>query len=162
MTGDLNMNECPLDRSTLSYSQLMSLKEKLTWLAIKSKFNIEDYFSRHNGPIYLWDNLQDDGIQVLARLHRFYIFSNVDQNHYSHIVHYKISGDSSFSKCHPISLLINLSNSPLGGSSHNVNASILQDAKDPFKVLREAAPSQMSFFTKLRKIIKYHKQFCIA
>lgn len=86
------------------------------------------------------------------------IFPNSDQNHYkilciirSHIVHYKIFGDLSFSKHHLVSLLINLSNSPLGGSSWNANASFLQDVKDPIKALREAAPSLMSFLSNLVK-----------
>jgi hypothetical protein len=54
MSGDFNMVESPLDRSTLSYSRLMGLKEGLTWLDIRNKFNIEDYFSRCGSPIYSW------------------------------------------------------------------------------------------------------------
>lgn len=43
--------------------------------------NIDDYFSRGDGPIYSWINLQDDGIRVLARLDRFYSFSDLAKTH---------------------------------------------------------------------------------
>ena len=36
--------------------------------------NIDDYFSRGDGPIYL--HLRDDGVRVLARLDRFYSSSS--------------------------------------------------------------------------------------
>ena len=74
----------------------MGLKEELTWADIKKLIKIEDYSSRDDGPIYSWDNLRDDGIRVLAKLDRFYLFSSSVQNMSSHIMHYKILGDSSF------------------------------------------------------------------
>lgn len=52
MTYDLKVVESPLDMSTSSCTQLMSLKEDL-----KNKSNIENYFNRGNGPIYSWDIL---------------------------------------------------------------------------------------------------------
>ena len=69
--GDFNMVESPLDRSTLSYSWLLGLKEELMWFDIRNKFDVEDYFSRRGGPIYSWTNFQDDGMWMLARLDRF-------------------------------------------------------------------------------------------
>lgn len=32
------------------------------------------YLRRRDDPIYSWDNLQDDGVWVLATLDRFYSF----------------------------------------------------------------------------------------
>lgn len=58
---------------------------------------------------------------------------------------------------HPISFLINFSNSPPGGSSWKANARFLQEAKDLIKAIREASPPHMPFFTNLRKIIKFYK-----
>lgn len=64
--------------------------------------------------------------------------------------------------CHPIYFIINLSNSPPGSSSWKANARYLQESKDPIKAFWEASPSQMPFFTKLREVVKFYKQFCIA
>lgn len=74
----------------------------------------------------------------------------------------KILGDSSFSNHHPISLLINLNSSSLGGSSWNVNARFTQEIKEHVKALWETFTPQMLSSTKLRKVVKYYEQFCIA
>lgn len=66
-----------------------------------------------------------------------------------------------FSNHHPISLLIDLSNSHPGGSSGKANARFLQDVKDPMRVSWEASPPHMSFLA-IRKAIRFYKQFCIA
>ena len=86
MTGDFNMVESPLDRSKFSCSHLMRLKEELTWGDIKTN-NIEDFFTRDDGPIHSWDNLQDGMIRILARLDRFYLFSSSVQSPSSHIMY---------------------------------------------------------------------------
>ena len=77
-------------------------------------------------------------------------------------MHYKILGDSTFSNHHPVSFRINLSNSALGGSSWKAHTRFLQEAKNPIKALWVASPPQTPFFTKLRKIIRSFKQFCLA
>lgn len=87
MIGDFNTVESLLARSRFSCSRLMGLKEELTWGDIKRKYNIEDFFMRDDGPIYSWDNLQDDGTRILARLDRFHLFSSSVQNPSSHIMH---------------------------------------------------------------------------
>lgn len=43
---------------------------------ILQKNNIEDLFSSDEVPIFSCDILRDDGIQVLVRLDRFYLFSS--------------------------------------------------------------------------------------
>ena len=53
----------------------------------------------------------------------------------SHVVQYKIICDSSFCDNHLVTFPIDLSDTPLGGSSWKVNAKFLQEAKDPIKVL---------------------------
>lgn len=59
----------------------------------------------------------------------------------SHVVHYKILGDSSFFFYnHPGSSLINLSTNLQRGSSWRVDARFLQEAKEPIKALWEASP----------------------
>ena len=100
MTGDFNMVENPLDRSTLSCSQLMGLKEEPAWAEINNKYNNEDYVNKIEGPLYSWDNLRNDGIKVLATLNEFNSFSSSIQNPSFHITHYKIMGDSTFSNHH--------------------------------------------------------------
>jgi hypothetical protein len=112
------------------------LKKKLTWAYIKNNY-IEDYLSGDDGPIYSWDNFRDDGIRVLVKLERLYLFSNFVQKPSSHIMHFKILGDSPFLNHHRVSLLIDLSTSPLGGSSWKVNARFLQEAKGSIKVVWE-------------------------
>ena len=82
----------------------------------------------------------------------------------SHVVHYKILGDSSFFFYnHPGSSLINLSTNLQRGSSWRVDARFLQEAKEPIKALWEASPPpQMPFFTKLRNVAQVYKQLCFA
>lgn len=55
------MVESPLDRSTSSCNWLMGVKEELARVDLKYKYNIEDYFSMNDGPLYSWDNLREDG-----------------------------------------------------------------------------------------------------
>lgn len=115
MMGDCNVVENPLDRSTSSSSHGFK-KIKLTRTYIKYKYNIEAYFLE-------MVILSTHGI-IVGMMHkspccvgRFYVFSNLVQNPSSHILHYKVLGDSYVSHYHPISLLIDLSTSCLGGSS---------------------------------------------
>lgn len=94
ITGDFNLMENPLDRSTSLCNRFMGLKEDLAWTNIKNKYNIKDNFSKDEGPLYSWDNIREDGIRVLAKLDRFYSFLSSIQNPSSHIMHYQILGDS--------------------------------------------------------------------
>ena len=94
------------------------------------------------------------------------MFLSSVQNPSFHILHYKILDDSSFSDHHPISLLINLSASappaPRVVSIGRVMLDFFKEAKDSFHVLWDALSSQMPTFTKLTKVVKFYKQFCIA
>ena len=118
-------------------------------------------FSRGDGPIYSWDNLQDDGLRVVAQLDRFYSFSDLVQNPSSHIMHYKILWDSSFFYHHLVFLLVNLGTSPPHGSCWKVNARFLQEAIDSIEASWEASPPQMPFFTnkKLRDLLNIINKF---
>lgn len=51
----LNMVENPSNRSTSTCSFLLGLKDELVQVDIKNKYNIKDYFSRGDAPIYSWD-----------------------------------------------------------------------------------------------------------
>lgn len=109
MTGDFNMVESLLDRCLSSCSHLMGFKEEFAWENIKNKCNIEEYFNRTDGPIYLWENLRDGGIRIIARLDRFHSFASSVQSPSSRIMQFKILGDSTRSYHHHASFLINLS-----------------------------------------------------
>jgi hypothetical protein len=52
MIGDLIMIETLLDGSMSSCSRLIGSKKELAWANIISKYNIEDYFSRNDGPTF--------------------------------------------------------------------------------------------------------------
>lgn len=92
--------------------------------------------SRDDGLIYMWDNIMEDGISVLARLGGFYLFSNSEQNPSSYIVHYMTLGDSSFFFNHlPISFIIDLITSSIGGSYWKANARFHQEVTDPIKAI---------------------------
>lgn len=86
------MIENPLDGSMSSLSRHMGCKKELAWANIINKYNIEDYFIRNDSSIFLWDNLQDDGIRVLTQLDRYYSSSILVQNPSSYIMHYKVLG----------------------------------------------------------------------
>ena len=124
----------------------MGLKEELASAYIKNKYNNGDYFSRIYGLICSWDNVRDDGIRILTRLDKFYCFPSLVQIMCFDIMNYKMLGNSTFSDHHPISLLIDLSDSHPGGSSWKANVGFFQDVKDPIKVSWEASPPHMSFF----------------
>lgn len=46
----------------------MGLKEETTWTNIKNKFNIDNYFSRGDGPIYSQDDLRRGWIGFVLSL----------------------------------------------------------------------------------------------
>lgn len=71
-------------------------------------------------------------------------------------------GDSTFSDHHPVSFQINLSSNVPGGSSWKASGTIFQEAKEPIRAIWEASLSKLPSFTKLRRIVKYHKQICLA
>ena len=69
---------------------------------------------------------------------------------------------STFSDHHLVSFQINFSNNTPGGSSWKANGRFLLEAREPIKALWKTLLPQMVFFTKLRKVVKYYKQFCLA
>ena len=48
--------------------------------------------------------------------------------------------------------------SPPVDSSYNANTRFLQEANNFIKALQEASPPQIPFFTKFKKLVKFHKQ----
>lgn len=70
-------------------------------------------------------------------------------------------GDSSFFDHHWVSLLINLRNCPPRGLSWKANATFFQEARDLLKALCETLPPGLPFFTKLRKTVRYYKEFLL-
>ena len=151
MTHDFNMGEISIDTFTSSCSHLMRLKEEFLWGDIKNIYDIEDFLSIVEGSIFSWNNWR--------MMSFMYLLDWVD-----------FTCSQVWSKIHlPIFHIIgflvvhrSLSTRPLGGSSWKANDKIFQEAKDHLKVLWDVLPPQMPFFTKLRKVVKYYKQLCIA
>ena len=76
MTGDFNMVESLLERSTSSCSWFTGLREDLACVDIKKKYNIDNYFNRDDDPSYSYNNLRENDTRVFATLDRFYYFSS--------------------------------------------------------------------------------------
>ena len=71
-------------------------------------------------------------------------------------------GVSTFFDHHPVSFQINLSNDVLEGSSWKANGRFLIEAWELIKALWEMLLPQKAFFTKMGKVVKFYKQFCLA
>lgn len=89
-------------------------------------------------------------------------FSSFIQNTSSHILHCKILGDSKFLTTtwflYSLTLVLIPQVVPLG----RLTLDLFKRPMRPLRLLREASPPQMPFFTKIRKVAIYSKQFCIA
>ena len=72
---DFNFVECALNKTSYR-SQLISNLKRNLWNKVKQTFDIEETFLRRSKLQCLWDNGEERGQRILARLDKVYVFNN--------------------------------------------------------------------------------------
>lgn len=161
LCGDWNMVESHKDKSS-SCGHILSGMEKFEFDRLKAHCQVEDYFNYSSPLNFSWDNKRKDGPRVLARLDRFYSFTNLDPNQSTHITSYDILGDCGLSDHLPIRLVIQLQVPNVKGSNYKMNGAYLKDPLviDQLKNIWISAPPSLEFFGKIRRVVKFYKFLC--
>jgi exonuclease III len=128
-SGDWNMVETARDKSS-TCGRLLSGKERIEFDLLKAHLQVTDFFS-YTGPlIYSWDNKQQAGRRVLARLDRMYSFSSPYGLPDLHVKKYVINGESRHSDHLPVTQHLELlEHQRQEGSRYKMNSKYLEDAE---------------------------------
>jgi hypothetical protein len=92
VAGDFNFVEARNDK-TNSCSRMVPLAERMVFNDLKTRLQIEEPPRSLECLQYSWDNLRQDGRQILARLDRCYVFLSTGGAS-QQIIAYKIKGDT--------------------------------------------------------------------
>ena len=153
------MVERARDKSSFC-SRLINALEKLIWEATKLGLNIQDKFTVSQGLSYTWDNGQQDGQRILARLDRFYTFCENPSSPTSGIESYRIVGECGFSDHLPVTLTVKLGDCSEKRSRWVMNSKYMKETSAEVEKLWREVPRDASFFSKIRKVVRYYRIFC--
>ena len=160
MTGDWNFVERPDDKSSQKLSQT-TVEERREFKEFKELFQVEDNFPSAQRLKYSTDNKRGGRDIILARLDRYYTFS--DGGDPTSKDNYKILGDCSASDHLHVWRQICFELQPKSSSPYVMNASHLKEPEVQLGIRRLwARLSHLPFFGKLRRCVKYYKEFCIS
>ena len=157
--GDWNFVERAIDKSNLKESVVTEV-EKRVFEELKDVFQLEDPFPASNRIQFSWDNKRQDSSRVMARLDRSYTF--ITPGAIITGANYRILGDCVHSDHLPVWCKLRLVPETKRRSTYVMNASYLTEEKvqENIKSIWEVN-SNLAFFRKIRRCIKYYKSFCI-
>jgi len=160
LCGDWNFVENSKDKSSLC-GKLVSPIESQVFNSLISALCVEENFPRTNPIKFSWDNRRQDGARVLAQLDRIYSFQ-ADGGQASPVAEYFIKGDSNHSDHLPVWGKFLLKNAPIRKSSYKMSARYLEDDFVKTKISHIWSIHSVGFFFgKLRKVVKFYKEYCL-
>jgi hypothetical protein len=145
---------------SISSGQLISEREKLVFNHLTEALQIKDTFPSSNRICYNWDNRRQNGIRVLARLDRVYVFKAGAGGEI--LGEYEIMADSNHFDHLPVRRKIPLQTETRRKSSYKMSAcylnetTVIQRIGDIWR-----SHSQLPFFGKLCKCVKFYKSYCV-
>ena len=159
LAGDWNFVSNQRDK-TSECRRLVSGVEAGIFVLLLDLLQVQDEFPSSNRIRFSWDNRRRSGLRVLARLDRIYTF-NVGGSA-SAVEEYFILGNSSHSDHLPVWYRITLQQEPKRKSAYKMSAFFLKDpiVKEAFKRIW-GAHTQLGFFGKVRRCVKFYREFCI-
>ena len=151
--------ERAIDKSNLKESIITEV-EKRIFEELKDAFQLEDPFPASNRIRFSWDSKRQDGSRVMARLDRSYTF--IIPGAITTGANYRILGDCVHSDHLPVWRRLWLVPETKRKSSYVINASYLSEEKVQVNIRRIwEANSNLAFYGKIRRCVKYYKSFCI-
>jgi endonuclease/exonuclease/phosphatase family metal-dependent hydrolase len=145
LVGDFNFVENRTNKSSMC-GKLIPVGEKIVFTQLTSLLGVEDNFSP-SGPIrFTWDNKRRDGMRVLARLDRIYVFQATAPG-LEPVEEYVIKGDSVFSDHLAVWYKLALLSKPKRRSTYKMSTFFLKDKEVRLQVERiwRANPNQKFF-----------------
>lgn len=127
---------------------------------LKEILQVDDKFPISNRIKYSWDSRKRGSGRILARLDRIYFY--IDSGKEVSCNEYRTLGDSTYSDHLPVWRQLELVEEDKRKSTYVMSNLYLKDAWVQGKVreIWNATPS-LSFFGKLRKCVKFYKDYCI-
>ena len=155
--GDFNMVESSADKSSMC-GRLVGDQERIAWDSLKSTLSIEDTFLPRQSLRFSWDNGRLQGERILARLDRIYTPKQRAGQHLK-ILSYRILGGCAISDHLPVVMQVNLASGPTSPRYWKMNSRFIQETSEEVKRIWLAQPPNATFFTKLRKVIHFYREY---
>jgi hypothetical protein len=156
LTDYINIIEDKEDKSSMC-GKLIPNKERFSWDSLKLALEIHEP-TRSNKSLKLsWDNHKNGGKIIMSRLDWIYIPIYLTSNQASNNSHYFVKGDGIKSNHHLVSCvleIVKIVQRTLVGKW--IPGSLERLKRECTKI----QPKGAIFFTKLRKVIRFYKEFC--
>lgn len=159
LIGDFNMVESRLDK-TRQTAAMIPYRERLLFEGMKSALHVEDNIISPGSLKYSWDNNRPGLPRSLARLDRMYTFLQQPGSPCRSILTYSILANTTRSDHLPVAATIQFEMQPLRKSHWKMNATWFEAASEDISRIWAIAGPQVSFFAKMRNIIRFYKRFC--
>ena len=156
ISGGFNFIEYASDR-IVHCSKLINLVERSLWNKVKQTFDREENFSTASSLRYSWDNIQEEGHKILARLDRIYVFNDPRGGFSREITSYRIRGDCRILDHLPIMCEMVLGQATKRASRWKMNSKFLDKTAERIKEIWNSTPYMAAFF---RKIVCFYKEYC--
>jgi exonuclease III len=157
--GDWNFVEKSRDKSR-NNNQTMSHEEKRLFEVLTRTCDVHDPFPQSNRIKYSWDNRRVGSSRTMARLDRIYSPKDLAQS--VAVDEYSILGDCTLLDHLLVRRNLELTAAAKRQSPYVMNTSFLKEQEVKDGVRREwTTHSNLSFFGKLRRCVKFYKQYCI-
>lgn len=160
LLGDFNMVERHSDKFSQS-SRSLSAPERLLFNGLKDTLQVEECSRTNPSLSYSWDNGRSGSARVMARLDRVYIFPESPSS-YRKILEYSIKSDHTRSDHAPVSFIFELSKTDARPSRWIMSSRYLDVAAPEIRRIWTDAPTTLPFFSKLKRVSRFYRKFCIS
>ena len=159
LLGDWNFVERREDKSNHRASA-SSEEEKRLFGELKDLLQVEDKFPSSHNIKFSWDNHKRDGNRILARLDRYYTFSNPANP--ASKENYRILGDCSLADHLPVRRQLCFETPVQRKSAYVMNATHLKGKTVQDGIRRVWNKfAHLPFFGELRRCVRFYKEVCI-
>jgi len=157
--GDLNMVEYKEDKSSMC-GRLIPNKEILLWDALNLALEIHEPTRSNRSLKFSWDNQRSGGERIMARLDYIYIPNYLASNQANDSPCYYVRGDGVKSNRHHVSCLLEIVKIVQRTSMWKMNTRFFEEVKKKIHKIWKAQSEGATFFIKLRKAIRFYREFC--
>lgn len=159
LMGDFNMVENKADK-TRQCSSMISIRERILFDAMKSSLQLEDPPRSAASLRFSWDNNRPLAARVMARLDRLYLFNSTLGTPNRVLLDYCIRGNIAWSDHHPILATVQLEAQPRRATHWKMSSCWFEEAASEVQRLWTTARPDATFFTKLRRIVRFYRGLC--
>jgi hypothetical protein len=107
------------------------------------------------------NNKRSGGERIMARLDQIFIPNYLASNQANNGPHYYVRGDGIMSNHHPINCVFEIAKTTQRTSMfQKMNTRLSREVKERIHKIWKAQSKGVTFFTKLRKTIRFYREFC--